>query len=71
MFGRRAKEVFESLGIDPSKKMIIYSDALSIDKALRLKEQANDLGLNGAFSVPTLRELLGTKDQFRSESGPL
>jgi hypothetical protein len=51
--------------------MIIYSDALSIDKALRLKEQANDLGLNGAFSVPTLRELLGTKDQFRSESGPL
>ncbi|KAJ7883048.1 Quinolinate phosphoribosyl transferase [Mycena olivaceomarginata] len=53
VFGRRAKEVFESLGIDPSKKMIIYSDALSIDKALRLKEQANDLGLNVSFGIGT------------------
>ncbi|KAJ7352578.1 nicotinate phosphoribosyltransferase, partial [Mycena albidolilacea] len=53
VFGRRAKEVFESLGIDPSKKLIIYSDALSIDKALRLKEQANDLGLNVSFGIGT------------------
>lgn len=55
VFGARAKEVFESLGIDPSKKMIIYSDALNIDKALRLKHQANDLGLNGLFRETTIR----------------
>ncbi|KAJ6577250.1 nicotinate phosphoribosyltransferase [Mycena capillaripes] len=53
VFGVRAKEIFESLGIDPSKKMIIYSDALNIDKALRLKEQANDLGLNVSFGIGT------------------
>jgi len=53
VFGRRAKEVFDSLGIDPSKKIIIYSDALNIDKALRLKEQANDLGLNVSFGIGT------------------
>ncbi|KAJ7127184.1 nicotinate phosphoribosyltransferase [Mycena epipterygia] len=53
VFGLRAKEVFESLGIDPRTKMIIYSDALNIDKALRLKEQANDLGLNVSFGIGT------------------
>ncbi|KAJ7274570.1 nicotinate phosphoribosyltransferase [Mycena haematopus] len=53
VFGRRAKEVFDHLGIDPSKKMIIYSDALNVDKALRLKEQANDLGLNVSFGIGT------------------
>lgn len=53
-FGLRVKQVFESLGIDPRTKMIIYSDALNIDKVLRLKEQANDLGLNGPFSLNRL-----------------
>ncbi|KAJ7726058.1 nicotinate phosphoribosyltransferase [Mycena maculata] len=53
VFGARAKEVFDSLGIEPSEKMIIYSDALNIDKALRLKQQANDLGLNVSFGIGT------------------
>ncbi|KAF7330408.1 Nicotinate phosphoribosyltransferase [Mycena venus] len=61
VFGRRAKEVFDSLGIDPSKKMIIYSDALNIDKALRLKEQANDLGLNGLAFLTRLKLTSHTK----------
>ncbi|KAJ7178641.1 nicotinate phosphoribosyltransferase [Mycena crocata] len=52
-FGIRAKEVFESLGIDPLSKMIIYSDALNIDKALRLKQQATELGLNASFGIGT------------------
>ncbi|KAJ6544846.1 nicotinate phosphoribosyltransferase [Mycena vulgaris] len=53
VFGRRVKEVYDSLGIDPSTKMVIYSDALNIDKALRLKQQANDLGLNVSFGIGT------------------
>ncbi|KAF7327548.1 Nicotinate phosphoribosyltransferase [Mycena kentingensis (nom. inval.)] len=52
-FGPRAKQVFESLGIDPSTKMIIYSDALLIEKALRLKQQAVELGLNVSFGIGT------------------
>jgi hypothetical protein len=62
------KEVFVSLGIDPSTKMIIYSDSLNIDKALRLREQANDLGLNGTLSLRCLTGLLH-KRQFPLESG--
>ncbi|KAJ6494623.1 nicotinate phosphoribosyltransferase [Mycena vitilis] len=52
-FGLRVKEVFKSLRIDPSTKMIIYSDALDVEKALRLKEQADDLGLNVSFGIGT------------------
>ncbi|KAJ7433191.1 hypothetical protein FB451DRAFT_979320, partial [Mycena latifolia] len=50
IFGIRAKEVFNSLGIDLSKELIIYSDASNFGKVLCLKEQAKDLGLNGSFS---------------------
>ncbi|KAF7375058.1 Nicotinate phosphoribosyltransferase [Mycena sanguinolenta] len=53
VFGRRAKEVFDSLGINPREKIIVYSDALDIDKALGLKEQADDLGLNVSFGIGT------------------
>ncbi|KAJ7104325.1 nicotinate phosphoribosyltransferase [Mycena belliarum] len=52
-FGVRAKEVFDSLGIDPRTKTIIYSDSLTVEKALRLKAQANDLGLNVSFGIGT------------------
>ncbi|KAJ7475658.1 nicotinate phosphoribosyltransferase [Mycena latifolia] len=64
VFGIRVKEVFDSLGIDPSKKMVIYSDALNIDKALRLKEQATDLGLNVSFGIGTFL----TNDFKKTES---
>ncbi|KAG6873243.1 hypothetical protein C0995_001262 [Termitomyces sp. Mi166 len=43
-FGPRVKEMYESLGIDPRQKAIIYSDSLSVDKAIRLQKQANELG---------------------------
>ena len=44
-FGPRAKEFYESLGIDPSTKAIVYSDALNVDKVLRLQTQCVQLGL--------------------------
>ncbi|KAF8622569.1 hypothetical protein AX15_006917 [Amanita polypyramis BW_CC] len=54
IFGPRAKEFYESLGIDPSEKTIVYSDALNIDKALRLKMQCDQLGLKQvAFGIGT------------------
>ncbi|KAJ7650585.1 nicotinate phosphoribosyltransferase [Roridomyces roridus] len=52
-FGVRAKEVLESLGIEPSSKMIIYSDALDIEKAVGLQQQARDLGLTVSFGIGT------------------
>lgn len=46
-FGPRVKQVCESIGIDPREKTLVHSDALSIDKAVRLQHLANELGLKG------------------------
>ena len=46
-FGPRVKEAYESLGIDPKEKVIVHSDALSVDKAIRLQKLADEIGLNG------------------------
>ncbi|KAJ7052527.1 nicotinate phosphoribosyltransferase [Mycena amicta] len=64
VFGTRAKAVFESLGIEPSSKMVIYSDALSVDKSLRLKQQAIELGLNVSFGIGTF-----LTNDFKTGSG--
>jgi nicotinate phosphoribosyltransferase len=44
LFAPRAKEVYESVGIDHKEKTIIFSDALNLDKALGLKKQCDELG---------------------------
>ncbi|KAG6810433.1 hypothetical protein H0H92_011875 [Tricholoma furcatifolium] len=43
-FGPRVKAMYESLGIDPRQKAIVYSDSLSVDKAIQLQQQADELG---------------------------
>ncbi|KAF7312192.1 Nicotinate phosphoribosyltransferase [Mycena indigotica] len=63
-FGIKAKDAFESLNIDPRSKTVIYSDGLSVDKSLRLKEQANELGLNVSFGIGTF-----LTNDFKSASG--
>jgi nicotinate phosphoribosyltransferase len=45
LFAPRAIEVYKSIGINPQGKRLIYSDSLSVDKALQLKEQTRELGL--------------------------
>ncbi|GLB40615.1 putative nicotinate phosphoribosyltransferase [Lyophyllum shimeji] len=53
-FAPRVKEVYESLGIDPRQKLIVYSDSLNVDKCLRLQNQANELGLEKvAYGIGT------------------
>lgn len=44
VYAPRAKEIYESMGIDYKKKSIIYSDALTVDKALKIKEQCDEVG---------------------------
>lgn len=51
-FGPRVKEVYESLDINPRDKLIIYSDSLNVEKAVRLKKQANELGLEKGLCNP-------------------
>jgi nicotinate phosphoribosyltransferase len=51
-FGRRMIEHYESLGIDPRTKKIVFSDGLSVEKAIRLFEEfTGRIGL--AFGIGT------------------
>ncbi|KAI0270803.1 Quinolinate phosphoribosyl transferase [Russula aff. rugulosa BPL654] len=52
-FAPRAKEVYEQLGIIPSEKLIVYSDSLNVEKAIALKKQCDELGLNPGFGIGT------------------
>ena len=47
VYAPRAKQVYESLGIDPREKTIIFSDALSVGKAKKLKAQCDEVGFIG------------------------
>jgi hypothetical protein len=44
-FAPKAREIYTSLGIDHASKMIVYSDALTVDKVLDLKRQCDQEGL--------------------------
>ncbi|KAF5375636.1 hypothetical protein D9757_008554 [Collybiopsis confluens] len=52
-FAPMAKEVYEKMKIDHREKMIIYSDALTLDKALKLKKQADEIGFKASFGIGT------------------
>ncbi|EJF55844.1 nicotinate phosphoribosyltransferase [Dichomitus squalens] len=53
VYAPRAKEIYQQLGVDHTKKIIIYSDALNVDKALQLKKQCDELGFKCAFGIGT------------------
>lgn len=51
IYAPRAKQIYEQLGVDYTKKMIIFSDALTVEKALKLKQQCDEIGLKCAYLV--------------------
>ncbi|GBE88430.1 nicotinate phosphoribosyltransferase [Sparassis latifolia] len=53
VFAPRAREVYQQLGINLHDKTIIFSDALNVDKALKLKKQCDELGINASFGIGT------------------
>ncbi|OJT09538.1 hypothetical protein TRAPUB_13983 [Trametes pubescens] len=52
-YAPRAKAVYERLGVDYRTKTIIFSDALTVDKALALKKQCDELGFKCSFGIGT------------------
>lgn len=44
VYAPRAKEIYQSLGNDHTKS-IIYSDALDVEKALKIKKQCDEVGI--------------------------
>lgn len=52
-FARRAKEVYEGLGIDPKSKVIIFSGSLNVDRCLDLAAYAQEIGIGAGFGIGT------------------
>ncbi|KZO96733.1 nicotinate phosphoribosyltransferase [Calocera viscosa TUFC12733] len=52
-YTRRAKEVYDQLGIDSREKVIIYSDGLDVPRCLELKTVAEEVGFIPAFGIGT------------------
>jgi nicotinate phosphoribosyltransferase len=51
-FAPRAKEVYQTLGIDYREKLMVYSDALNTDKVLAIQKQCQELGFEkGKWSL--------------------
>lgn len=53
LYAPRAKEIYTSLNIDHRSKTIIYSDALNVEKALKLKKQCDEIGFVASFGIGT------------------
>ncbi|TFK40077.1 nicotinate phosphoribosyltransferase [Crucibulum laeve] len=68
-FGPRVKEMYLSIGIDPATKSLIYSDSLSVQKALNIKKQCDELGLKKiSFGIGTfLTNDFGTQSSGGTE----
>ncbi|GAA5874479.1 hypothetical protein JCM16303_005865 [Sporobolomyces ruberrimus] len=48
-----AKEVFLKIGADPKKKVIVFSDALDVEKCKELKRASDEAGVGCSFGVGT------------------
>ncbi|KDQ64394.1 hypothetical protein JAAARDRAFT_28022 [Jaapia argillacea MUCL 33604] len=53
IYAPRAKQIYESLGIDYRTKSLIFSDAIDLEKALGLKKQCDELGFPCTFGIGT------------------
>lgn len=53
LFARKAKEVYEGLGVDPRNKVVIYSDSLNVDRCVELAEYSKEIGIGAGFGVGT------------------
>jgi nicotinate phosphoribosyltransferase len=43
--------MYEKLGIDCREKLMVYSDALNVEKALKIQQQCNDLGFQKGLTA--------------------
>ncbi|POY74549.1 hypothetical protein BMF94_2310 [Rhodotorula taiwanensis] len=48
-----AKEAFEKVGADPKTKVVVFSDALDVDRCIELKQAADEAGIGSSFGVGT------------------
>ncbi|KAF8504186.1 Quinolinate phosphoribosyl transferase [Hysterangium stoloniferum] len=65
VYAPRVKAWYEKMGIDPKDHFIIYSDALTVELAEKLKTHCVELGMNATFGIGTHF----TNDFTRKSSG--
>ncbi|CCM04706.1 uncharacterized protein FIBRA_06892 [Fibroporia radiculosa] len=53
VYAPHAKEIYEALGVDHHEKIIIFSDALDVGKAIALKKQCDEIGFISSFGIGT------------------
>lgn len=65
VYAPRAKEIYQSMGIDHREKNIIFSDSVNLDKALKLKKQCDELGIMSSFGIGTYltNDFMSASDQ--------
>ncbi|PWN39200.1 nicotinate phosphoribosyltransferase [Ceraceosorus guamensis] len=52
-FVKRTKEVYDQLGVDSTKKVVIFSDGLDVARCLELAKTAQDHGVGCGFGIGT------------------
>ena len=50
VYAPRAREIYQSMNVDHTTKVIVYSDGLTVDKALALKKQCDEVGFTGMWA---------------------
>ncbi|KAG8712868.1 nicotinate phosphoribosyltransferase [Ceratobasidium sp. 395] len=61
----KARAIYEQLGIDYSKKTIVFSDGLDVENALNIKKEVDKVGFMAAFGIGTFL----TNDYKRLDNG--
>lgn len=52
-FAQKALDAYRSIGVDPSTKVVIYSDGLNVDRCLDLAEYSKKIGIGAGFGIGT------------------
>lgn len=56
---QKARDLYKSAGIDMKEKNIVFSDALNLDKAIKIKKACDEAGLPGKhLDVPVSTRLI-------------
>ncbi|KAE8266758.1 hypothetical protein A4X09_0g5589 [Tilletia walkeri] len=65
-YARQAVQRYRSAGVDPSTKVIIYSDGLDVEKCIDLAKFSKEIGIGAGFGIGTSL----TNDFLKSSSSP-
>lgn len=61
-FGHRAIDHYEKLGIKPTKKMVVFTDALTVDKAIKIQQEfEGSIGVSFGIGTHFTNDLPGVR----------